>query len=480
MTDARRLADHFFFARNNTDPDAVVRIVTRALHKADGGEFFAQRLASKTFQFADGRLKVSHYGLNQGYGLRFISGDRVSYAHGQDFSEKSIAADARSLGVIARYGIGAGRMQPVPAGTGVSLYTAENPLDSLDDAKCVALIEAMDRQARAADPRVVEVSASIATEWEMITIIRHDGRRMDDLRPMSSLMIAVYIEQDGRREVGSAMNVGRCGLDDLILRQSPADMVRNALADAEIQMQARPGPGGEMPVVIGNGWGGVLLHESVGHGLEGDAVYQGASVYAGRLGERVASPGVTIIDRGNMEGGHRGSLHFDDEGHPTQENILIEDGILKSYMQDSISARKLNMAPTGNARREDYQSVPLPRMTATFMAAGKYSPDEIIESVDRGIYVVDFTGGQVDPAKGKFTFSATKAFMIENGKVTYPVKGAMLIGNGPRAMQQVDMVGTDLAFSVGGNCGKDGQSVPVQVGQPTVKMRGLKVGSNLG
>lgn len=478
MNDPRSLADHFFFARNGLEPDSVVNLVTRSLHRADGGEFYAERTTGKSFSFSDSRLSSVDSELDQGYGLRFISGDRIAYSHGQSFTERDIQAVARPLSAIARHGVGAGRMMAVPPHHGQALYTSNDPLATLSDAQCISILEAIDAQARAADSRVKQVGASLSTTWQVVTIIRHDGQRFDDLRPMTQLGLSVTMQDGDRRENGSAVLSVRGGLDDLLLTRSVSDLVDDAVAQAQILMCARPGPGGDLPVVIANGWGGVLLHESVGHGLEGDAVYQGASVYAGRVGERVAAPGVTIVDAGNIPGAQRGALHFDDEGHPTGYNVLVEDGILKGYMHDSISARQMGVAPTGNARRQDYTHNPIPRMTATFMTAGQYSPDEIIASVDRGLYVANFAGGQVDPASGKFVFAATEAYLIENGKVQYPVKGAMIQGNGPRSMQMVEMVGNDVALSVTGSCGKDGQRVPVQVGQPTVKMRGVTVGSS--
>lgn len=364
------------------------------------------------------------------------------------------------------------RRAPVAHGL---LYPQLDPVSTLSAPDKVALLERVERMARAADPHIVQVMAGLASEYDVIMVAGSDGRLAADVRPLVRLSLTVIAERDGRREMGHGGGGGRTGLayftDDML-----RSYVQRATHEALTNLEARPAPAGEMTVVLGSGWPGILLHEAVGHGLEGDFNRKGSSVFAGRMGERVASRGVTVIDDGTIEG-RRGSLNIDDEGNPTQRNVLIEDGILCGYMQDHLNAGLMNTPVTGNGRRESFAHLPMPRMTNTFMLAGEHHPEEIIASVDNGLYAVNFGGGQVDITSGKFVFSASEAYMIENGKVTYPVKGATLIGNGLDAMNRVGMIGNDLQLDSGvGTCGKDGQSVPVGVGMPTLRMDGLTVG----
>ena len=362
--------------------------------------------------------------------------------------------------------------------TNARRYTDANPLAGVDFSAKVALMQQIDAAARARDPSVVQVSASLLGSWNVVEILRGDGTRVRDVRPLVRLSLQVIVEADGRREQGSAGGGGRFDYghftEDVL-----NDYAQKAVHQALTNLEARPAPAGTMTVVLGPGWPGILLHEAVGHGLEGDFNRKGTSAFSGRVGERVAAPGVTVVDDGTIAQ-RRGSLNVDDEGNPTQHNVLIEDGVLRGYIQDSLNARLMGVAPTGNGRRESYAHVPMPRMTNTYMLNGDKDPAEIIASVDRGLYAVNFGGGQVDITSGKFVFSASEAFMIENGKLTYPVKGATLIGNGPDALTRVSMIGNDMRLDPGvGTCGKEGQSVPVGVGQPTLRIDGLTVGGTL-
>ena len=477
MSDARSITDQFFFANTGMDPDRVTKLVTRALSKADGGELFLQRLMGKSASFSDGRLVASTPpSLDQGFGFRYISGASASYAHSSDLSEANIKKLAAATKAIRNYSPSTGRVLIPSDMAGSRLYTLDNPLDDVSDADRIKILEEVDAYARAADPRVIQVSANIATGWNVMTIIRHDGKRFDDVRPMSQFSVNLIVKEGDRKEQGSASVGKRMILSDIFAGHSWKSCVDDALHQATTNLRAMPAPSGDdLPVVLGNGWAAVMLHESVGHGLEGDAARKGASVYAGMVGQKVASDIVTIIDQGNIAD-ERGSLHFDDEGVPTQKTILIENGTLKGFMQDSVSARIMGVAPTGNGRREKYDCQPMTRMTTTYMASGKSDPAEIISSVKDGIYAVKFAGGQVDTVSGDYVFAPTLAFRIRNGKVAEPLKNAVLTGNGPDSMRQVEMVGNDLVLGTTGMCGKSGQSVPVGVGQPTVKMRGIKVG----
>lgn len=478
MSDVRRIADQFFFADTGMDPDRVTGIVTSTLAKADGGELFIQRQVGKSASFSDGRLvSCAPPSLDQGFGFRYISGESASYAHSSDLSEANIKKLAHATRAIRNYAPSAGRVLVPSDLAATRFYTADNPLDDIADADRIKLLEDVDAYARAADPRVTQVSAHVATAWNVMTIIRHDGKRFDDVRPMAQFTVSVIVEEGDRKEEGSASVGRRMVLSDIFAGHSWKRCVDDALYRATTNLRAMPAPSGDLPVVLGNGWAAVMLHESVGHGLEGDSARKGASVYAGLVGQKVASDIVTIIDQGNIAG-ERGSLHFDDEGVPTQKTVLIENGILKGFMQDTMSARFAGVAPTGNGRRENYRCQPITRMTTTFMAPGASDPAEIIESVKDGIYAVQFAGGAVDTVSGDYEFSPTLAFRIRDGKVAEPINNLVLTGNGPRSMREVVMVGNDLALGTTGMCGKAGQSVPVGVGQPTVKMRGIKVGGS--
>ncbi len=479
MSDARRIADQFFFANTGMDPDRVTKLVTSTLTKADGGELFLQRIMEKSAAFSDGRLVSSAPpSLDQGFGFRYVSGESASYAHSPDLSEASIKKLAGVTKAIRNYSPSTGRVAVPSAGIILpSYYTEQNTLDDISDADRIKMLEEINDYARAADPRVIQVSASLSSSWEVVTIIRHDGQRFDDVRPMSQVGVSLIVQDGDRKEKGSSTIGRRMILSDIFAGHSWKAQVDDALHQATTNLRAMPAPSGDLPVVLGNGWAAVMLHEAVGHGLEGDAARKGASVYAKMVGQKVASDKVTIIDQGNIAH-ERGSLHFDDEGMPTQKNILIEDGILKGFMQDSVSARIMGVAPTGNGRRETYRCQPMTRMTTTFMAPGESDPAEIIASVKDGIYAVQFAGGQVDTVSGDYVFAPTLAYRIRDGKVAEPIKNAVLTGNGPDSMRQVEMVGTDLALGTTGMCGKAGQSVPVGVGQATVKMRGIKVGGS--
>ena len=468
--------NQFFFAATGMDPEKIRKLVTRSLHNADGGELFLQRSLSRSLSFAEGKLRSNSAHLDQGFGFRQIAGDAVAYAHSNELTEKAIRDAANATRGIRNHVGVMGKIAMPSANNLPRIYTGENPLTDIPERDRIKILEEIDAYVRAADPRITKVSASIATSWDIVTIIRHDGQRLDDLRPMSMISVSVVAEENGRKENGRSALTGRTTLTDLFNQQSWKETADRAIAQAGVNLRSINAPSGEMPVIIGNGWGGVLLHEAVGHGLEGDSARKGRTVFeTGLLGQKVASDNVTILDQGNIEGA-RGSLAFDDEGTPTQKNILIENGILRGYMQDTINARMMGVAPTGNGRREDYSHAPIPRMTTTYMQPGQYTLAEMIESVDKGIYAVDFSGGQVDTVTGSYVFASTEAYLIEKGKIVAPVKGVILDGNGPHSMKLVDMVGNDLQIAQQGSCGKAGQSVAVGIGQPSVKLRGIKVG----
>jgi len=405
-----------------------------------------------------------------------VSGDKTAFSYSDEISERALLDAAAATRTIARQGAGkikvASSIQPVG---GRSLYLPHDPLSSLDATEKVKVLEKIERIARAKDPRVVQVMASLAGEYDVVLVVRSDGVLAADVRPLVRMSITVIAEQNGRREVGSSGGGGRYDFSyftDELLEKYASDAVSTAI----VNLDARPAPAGPMTVVLGSGWPGVLLHEAIGHGLEGDFNRKGASAFSGRIGERVAAKGVTVVDDGTIAD-RRGSLNIDDEGNPTQCTTLIEDGILKGYIQDTMNARLMNMSVTGNARRESYAHLPMPRMTNTYMLAGDKDPQEIIASVKNGLYAVNFAGGQVDITNGKFVFSASEAYMIEDGKISYPVKGATLIGNGPDVLNRVSLIGNDMRLDSGiGVCGKEGQSVPVGVGQPTLRIDGMTVG----
>ncbi|MDQ1118602.1 MULTISPECIES: metalloprotease TldD [Pseudoxanthomonas] len=441
----------------------------------DFGDLYFQHTRRESWTVEDGIVKDGAHSIEQGVGVRAISGEKTGFAYSDDINAAALLTAAGSARAIARDGA-SHAPRALVRGTGRALYAPEDPVDAMDNDAKVAALRAVDRLLRAADPRVQQVSVSLSGGVDTVLVARSDGVLASDVRPLVRLNIQVIVEQNGRRESGYAGYGGRYSYAQLLADGKPEEFAREALRQALVNLEAVDAPAGVMPVVLASGWPGVLLHEAVGHGLEGDFNRKGTSVYAGRIGQQVASRGVTIVDDGTLEG-RRGSLNIDDEGQPTQCTTLIEDGVLVGYMQDSLNARLMGMAPTGNGRRESFAHLPMPRMTNTYMLAGQHEPEEMIRSVKKGLYAVNFGGGQVDITSGKYVFSATEAYLIEDGKITAPVKGATLIGNGPETMQKVRMVGNDLALDAGvGVCGKDGQSVPVGVGQPSLLIDGLTVG----
>jgi TldD protein len=446
-------------------------------HRIDDADLYFQSTRHEGWSLEEGIVKSGSFSIDQGVGVRAVAGEKTAFAYSDELSEAALLDAARTVRSIAAAGqtrrvkiAGKARMAPSRV-----LYAPTDPIATLDSTQKVALLERVEKLARAKDPRVVQVMAGLAAEYDVVLVARADGTRAADVRPLVRVSVTVIAEQNGRREVGSGGGGGRFGLgyfQDAVL-ESYVDQAVNA---ALTNLESRPAPAGEMSVVLGPGWPGVLLHEAVGHGLEGDFNRKGSSTFAGRIGQRVAAKGVTVLDDGTIAD-RRGSLNVDDEGHVTQRNVLIEDGILKAYIQDSMNARLMGVKPTGNGRRESYAHVPMPRMTNTYMLAGTRSKEEIIAGLKRGLYATNFGGGQVDITSGKFVFSASEAFWVENGKILYPVKGATLIGNGPDAMTRVSMIGDDLQLDTGvGVCGKEGQSVPVGVGQPTLRIDRITVG----
>ena len=459
---------------SGVDREVAARLLGEALRGADDGEIFAERSESEAFLFDDGRLKSASYDATEGFGLRVVAGETAGYAHASEISEAAIARAAASA-ALAKRGH-AGVVAAAPRATNAKLYGDDDPLASPGFGDKVALLQEIDAFARARDPRVAQVMASLAGERRVVEILRADGALIRDVRPLARLNVQITVEKAGRRESGSSGAGGRAGFEAWITPERWRDQVEEALRQALVNLESIDCPAGEMDVVLGPGWNGVLLHEAVGHGLEGDFNRKGTSAFSGRLGERVAAPGVTVFDDGAIEG-RRGSLSVDDEGTPTERTVLIEDGILVGYMQDRQSARLMGMAPTGNGRRQSYAHIPMPRMTNTGMLNGTAKREEMIASTKRGLYCANFGGGQVDITNGKFVFQCTEAYLIENGKITAPVKGATLIGDGPSALTRVTMIGDDFAFDPGiGVCGKAGQGVPVGVGQPSLKITGLTVG----
>ena len=468
-------ANATLLAPYSLDHQALQQVFGQILgHKVDYADLYFQYSRSEGWSLEEGIVKSGSFNIDQGVGVRAVAGEKTAFAYSDDISLTALTAAAQATRAIARQGA-VGSAQVAKRGTGRNLYAGQDPLQSLEDAAKVALLENIERKARAIDSRVTQVMASLGGEYEVVMVTRSDGVTAADVRPLVRISLQVIVEQDGRREQGSAGGGGRFDyayFTDAILQ----DYAEKAVSQALTNLDARPAPAGSMTVVLGPGWPGVLLHEAIGHGLEGDFNRKGSSAFSGRLGERVAAPGVTVVDDGTIPQ-RRGSLNIDDEGNPTQRNVLIEDGVLKNYMQDSLNARLMGVPVTGNGRRESYAHIPMPRMTNTYMLNGDKDPREIIESVKHGLFAVNFGGGQVDITSGKFVFSAAEAYMIENGKVTYPVKGATLIGNGPDVLTRVAMIGNDMELDSGvGTCGKEGQSVPVGVGQPTLRIDGLTVG----
>ena len=461
------------FLYRSLDPEGARRLAAKHLTSCDDGELYLQYAASEAFGFDDGRLKTADYHTTSGFGLRGVTGETTAFAHANEISEAAIERAAATLKLLDPR---TGEPAPAPQRTNQAMYGSDDPLSLVPFTEKVALCERIDAAARARDPRVSQVSVTLAASWNVVEIVRADGFVASDVRPLVRLNVSIVAEQNGRRESGYFGLGGRYLYDGLFEEAQWNRAIDMALAQALVNLESVAAPAGEMPVVMGSGWAGVLLHEAVGHGLEGDFNRKGTSAFSGRLGERVAAPGVTVIDDGAIDL-RRGSLTIDDEGTPTSRTVLIEDGILKGYMQDRLNARLMGMAATGNGRRESFAHAPMPRMTNTFMLAGKDDPRELIGRVKDGIYAKSFGGGQVDITSGKFVFNCTEAYRIRGGKIAEPVKGATLIGDGPTVLTRVSGIGNDFALDEGiGVCGKGGQSIPAGVGQPTLLIDGLTVG----
>ena len=455
--------------------------LTRALaevfeHRVDYADLYFQYTRSEGWSLDEGIVKSGNFSIEQGVGVRAVAGEKTAFAYSDEISAGALISAARATRTIARRGAGrvkvAGALAP---GAGRSLYSGDDPIAARDAAAKVALLHKVEKLARASDPRIVQVMAGVAAEHDVVLVARSDGLIAADVRPLVRLSVTVIAEADGRREQGTGGGGGRFNLD-YFDDEVVARYVREAVHAATVNLESRPAPAGVMTVVLGPGWPGVLLHEAIGHGLEGDFNRKGSSAFSGRVGERVAARGVTVVDDGTLAE-RRGSLNIDDEGNASQRNVLIDDGVLCGYLQDTLNARLMKVPATGNGRRESFAYLPMPRMTNTYMLGGNHDPREIVASLDRGLYAVNFGGGQVDITSGKFVFSASEAYWVEKGRVQYPVKGATLIGNGPDALTRVTMIGNDMRLDSGvGVCGKDGQSVPVGVGQPTLRIEGLTVG----
>ncbi len=465
-----------FFHHGGLDESRVARLISGALDGLDDGELFLEFCQSEQLSFDDGTLKNATFDTSRGFGLRSVLGEGTAYAHSTEISEAAIKRAAETVQAVRGGHNGSERILPAPAKAAAPLYTQINPLHEVAFEKKIDVLREIDAYLRAKNTRVRQVSVSLGGEWQAVLIQRADGRQVGDIRPLVRLNISVVVEKDGKMERGSYGCGGRMAYGSFITEENWKKSADEALRQALVNVEAVPAPAGEMPVILGPGWPGVLLHEAVGHGLEGDYNRKKTSAFSGRIGQRVAAPGVTVIDDGTIPD-RRGSITVDDEGTPSGKNILIEGGILKGYIQDRMNARLMGVSPTGNGRRESFEHQPMPRMTNTYMLAGKANREDMIRSVKQGLYAVNFGGGQVDITSGKFVFSASEAYRIENGKVTQPVKGATLIGSGPDIMRKIADIGDDLELDPGiGTCGKDAQSVPVGVGQPTLLISKITVG----
>ncbi|HTJ88779.1 MAG TPA: metalloprotease TldD [Acidocella sp.] len=474
MTEALNIAETHFHRDNGLDPVSAGRHIATATDGADDGELFLEYRESESISLDDGRIRAASFDTRRGFGLRAVLGEASYYAHAGEISDAALARAAATI--KAAKAMEHAVTAAGPAAAGAALYAGLNPLAEIPFASRAALLGEIDAFARGADARVVQVMASIAGEWQVVEILRADGQRVADVRPLVRMNISVVLEENGRRESGSHGAGGRTSYAPLMDPNYWQSAVREAIRQAAVNLASVPAPAGEMPVVLGAGWPGILLHEAIGHGLEGDFNRKQTSAFAGLMGSRIAAKGVTVVDDGTLPD-RRGSLTVDDEGTPTSRTTLIDDGILVGFIQDRQNARLMNMRATGNGRRQSYAHSPMPRMTNTVMLAGEASREDMIKSIKRGLYAVNFGGGQVDITSGKFVFSASEAYMIEDGKIGAPVKGATLIGNGPDALTKVEMIGNDLELDPGiGTCGKNGQGVPVGVGQPTMKMSGLTIG----
>ena len=462
------------FGLNESHLSRALALITA--HRVDDADLYFQYTRSEGWSLEEGIVKTGSFSIDQGVGVRAVAGEKTAFAYSDDISEASLLDAARTVRTIAAAGrTGRVHVASRKIAKSRSLYAGMDPIGTLDSAAKVALLGRVEQLARAKDPRVVQVMASLAGEYDVVLVARADGTLAADVRPLVRMSVTVIAEQQGRREIGSSGGGGRRGMDyfdDACIEKYVNEAVHAALTN----LDARPAPAGEMTVVLGPGWPGILLHEAIGHGLEGDFNRKGSSAFSGRVGQRVAAKGVTVLDDGTLSD-RRGSLNVDDEGNATQRTVLIEDGILKGYMQDRLNARLMGVGATGNGRRESYAHVPMPRMTNTYMLGGNHDPQEIVASIQKGLYAVNFGGGQVDITSGKFVFSASEAYWVENGRILYPVKGATLVGSGPDCLKRVRMIGNDMRLDSGvGTCGKDGQSVPVGVGQPTLRIDGLTVG----
>ena len=459
-----------------TESDMSRTLALIAEHRVDDADLYFQYTRAEGWSLEEGIVKTGSFSIDQGVGVRAVAGEKTAFAYSDDISLASLTDAAHTVRAIN----GASQSKRIKVGKrqlarSRRLYPGLDPIGTLDSTAKVALLEKVEKLARAKDPRVVQVMAGLASEHDVVLVARLDGTLAADVRPLVRLSVTVIAEQNGRREIGSFGGGGRFGLayfDEAMIQRYVDEAVSAALTN----LDSRPAPAGEMTVVLGPGWPGVLFHEAVGHGLEGDFNRKGSSAFTGRIGQRVAAKGVTVLDDGTIAD-RRGSLNVDDEGHPTQKNVLIEDGILKGYIQDAMNARLMKVKPTGNGRRESYAHIPMPRMTNTYMLGSDKDPKEIVASIKKGLYATNFGGGQVDITSGKFVFSASEAYWVENGKIQYPVKGATIVGSGPESLKKISMIGNDMALDSGvGTCGKEGQSVPVGVGQPTLRIDGLTVG----
>lgn len=476
MTDALDIARASILSPSGLDDDHLGRLLTGIMgHAVDSADLYFQLSRHESWTLEDGIVKDGVHNIEQGVGVRAISGEKTGFAYSDEIVMPALTRASEMARAISRQG-GSGEIQAWHGASGHRLYLPTDPLGTLADADKVSLLQRLDVAARALDSRVKQVVASLSGVHEVILVAASDGTLTADVRPLVRMNVSVIVEDGGKREQGYAGGGGRVGYEYFTEGDRALEYVREAVRTAMVNLEATPAPAGTMPVVLGPGWPGILLHEAIGHGLEGDFNRKGTSAFSGRVGERVASDLCTVVDDGTLER-RRGSLNVDDEGTPTNCTVLIEKGVLKGYMQDKLNARLMGVAPTGNGRRESFAHLPMPRMTNTYMLPGPHDPAEIIASVDRGLYAVNFGGGQVDITNGKFVFSASEAYLIEGGKVTRPVKGATLIGNGPDVLTRVSMVGNDLKLDDGvGTCGKEGQSVPVGVGQPTLRVDALTVG----
>ncbi len=468
------MTHHSVFQDQDLTPETAEATLAKAMAGADDGELYLENSHSEHFVFDDGRLKSASYNTARGFGLRVVAGEATGYAHSDELTPESLTRAADAAGSAKRGQ--SGTWAEAPRQTNKRLYGDDDPVASPGFEDKIKLLQQIDSHIRGLDPQVVQATASLSAEQSTVEIMRPNGQLVHDVRPLCRIDIQVTVEKDGKRETAHAGGGGRGPYERWLESDVWQGMAAEALRQAQVNLEARPAPAGEMDVVLGPGWPGVLLHEAVGHGLEGDFNRKGTSAFSGKVGQRVAAPGVTVVDDGTLPD-RRGSLTFDDEGTPTSRTVLIEDGILKGYMQDRQNARLMGVAATGNGRRESYAHAPMPRMTNTFMLGGDQDPEEILASLERGIFAANFGGGQVDITSGKFVFQCTEAYYVEKGKILYPVKGATLIGDGPTALTKITMIGNDMKLDPGvGVCGKAGQGVPVGVGQPTLKLAGLTVG----